>query len=269
MKIVLEDHESPLYVCKYGNEQCQPLHRFGPSVKEHYLIHYVHSGKGRLVVGKEEYQLKKSDAFFIAPNIICLYEADEKEPWNYSWVGFKGAAAGEYLEKAGFLAQEPVLSGGRSGMLLDFLNQLRQINPMTDYAEPRLTGLLYVFLSHLMELKQGALRSAQRYIPSVVAYIRSNYERKITVRELADFAGLNRSYLYSLFKKQMGVSPQEYLQIFRIEKAAALMKDSRLLLGDIARSVGFEDALHFSKIFKKIKGLCPRQYRTMAEKEKG
>jgi AraC-like DNA-binding protein len=105
----------------------------------------------------------------------------------------------------------------------------------------------------------------EEYVKKALEYITMNYSRSISVAEIARNVGLDRSYLYSLFNIFVNASPQEYLINFRMEKACDLMRTATLTIGGIARSVGYDDPLMFSKAFKKVKGLSPREYRKTLE----
>ena len=135
--------------------------------------------------------------------------------------------------------------------------------------EIRLLGLLYEFLSQLVETAEASLteknNTKEEYVKTALEYIRMNYSRKITIAEIARNTGLDRSYLYSLFNEYINASPQEYLIGFRMEKACELMRTASLTIGDIARSIGYDDPLMFSKAFKKVKGLSPREFRRTLE----
>ena len=88
-----------------------------------------------------------------------------------------------------------------------------------------------------------------------------NYSRRIRVEEIAHFIGLDRSYLSSIFTDELNTSLQGFIIQFRINIACQLMENRILTIGDISRSVGYDDPLAFSKIFKKIKGASPRDFR--------
>ena len=83
-----------LYVNCCGLSRTEPMHSFGPALKPHYLIHYILSGKGRFSIGGEEYPLEAGYGFLITPDELAFYQADEKEPWTYVWVGFQWYAGG-------------------------------------------------------------------------------------------------------------------------------------------------------------------------------
>ena len=93
-------------------------------------------------------------------------------------------------------------------------------------------------------------------------YIETNYSRQITVEEISNHVGINRKYLTKLFNEKMDNSPKNYLIQYRINKACRLLKQSTLSIQEVSHSVGYTDALVFSKIFKKVVGTCPREYRS-------
>lgn len=84
-----------------------------------------------------------------------------------------------------------------------------------------------------------------------------NYHRKITIEEIARHVGLDRNYLGSLFKKHLNMPMREFLTGIRISKACGLLKREDIRIADVSRSVGYEDQLQFSKVFKKQKECAP------------
>ena len=92
-------------------------------------------------------------------------------------------------------------------------------------------------------------------------YIASNYFSQISNKELADFTNLSLSHFLKLFKECNGTTPQNYLISCRIENAKRLLTETDYSIRHIAESVGFADALYFSKVFKKNVGLTPSEYK--------
>ncbi len=92
-------------------------------------------------------------------------------------------------------------------------------------------------------------------------YIENNYAHAVNIQVIADYLNIERTYLYRLFKDITKTSPQEYLLDFRIRRACTLLRETALPIGDIARSVGYEDALYFSRLFKQKKDQTPTDYR--------
>ena len=108
-----DDRFMDLTLYQYGYEQCLPLHSYGPFVRNHFLFHYVISGKGTLLVDDEnsqstEYQLQGGMGFLIEPDRVNTYFADRKDPWEYAWIEFSGLRAKEILEGSGLSSDSPV-----------------------------------------------------------------------------------------------------------------------------------------------------------------
>lgn len=260
-------HQLDLYLIQYGREACEPGHSFGPAMREYFKFHYILDGKGIFEVNGQRYELKKGQGFLVTPETVCYYEADLQDPWTYCWIGFNGIKAAGLLRQAQLSDESPIYTWEKSGFFEQSIQQMMQSKTMTAGREFKLTGLLYLWLAAMIdcrgsELKQKAKEnSKEHYIAQVVHFIEVNYANKISVQSIAQFVGLQRSYLSALFKEVMGISLQDYLISYRMRKACELLGSTTLMVGDIARSVGYEDPLLFSKMFKKSMQLSPTQYR--------
>jgi AraC-type DNA-binding domain-containing proteins len=254
-----------MYQC--GTQNCEPGHDHGPAVRDHYLIHFAYAGKGKFCIGNNVYHLHKGQGFLICPGIITYYQADFEDPWSYSWVGFNGLKAEAYLKEANLSMESPILNFKEVDILKKCIDDMIMVKSSQKAREIRLMGLLYLFLAHLIE-ENGSGESIElsenrkeMYLRQAIQYIEMNYSRKLIISDIAHHTGLDRSYLGSIFKQQFNTSLQDFLINFRINKACDLMHDENLSIGDISRSVGYEDQLLFSKIFRKLKSLPPREYR--------
>lgn len=95
----------------------------------------------------------------------------------------------------------------------------------------------------------------------VLAYIRNNLDKTITLDELADEVGMSPSHFGRVFKETVGETPMQYVLSYRVEQAIQMLNDASLPLGGIAFACGFADQAHFSRTFKRVTGNTPRQYR--------
>ncbi|MCF0108693.1 MAG: AraC family transcriptional regulator [Erysipelotrichaceae bacterium] len=98
-------------------------------------------------------------------------------------------------------------------------------------------------------------------IRQIRSYILQNLSRHITVNELAEYVGFNRSYLISLFKESIGIGPGAYITRLRIDEAKRLLTISNNSLASIAEALGFSSQSHFQNVFRKETGKTPLQYR--------
>ena len=94
-----------------------------------------------------------------------------------------------------------------------------------------------------------------------VRYIRANYADKITLSKAADAVGISCSYLSAIFKDEMGQGFTEYVQTVRVEKSREMLRDPQLSIAEVAAMAGFSDQSYFTKIFTRICGVSPAQYR--------
>lgn len=246
-----------------GEERCASRHSYGPAIRDHYLIHFIIEGKGIYKVGDRIYELSKGQAFLICPNVITYYEADEKKPWKYMWVGFSGQKAKEYLQKAN-LDENNVIFTYKDDSLEAYIKEVNCSNRLSASKDFNILGYLYLLLGRIIESSvelDSDKESKNNYVKEAIIFIHANYSRNITIHDIANYLSLNRSYLYTLFKEEVNMSPKQYLIEFRINKACELMTSSNLTISQIARSVGYNDPLMFSKTFKKHKNLSPKYYR--------
>lgn len=255
-----------LNLYQFGWERTAPLHSYGPHARNHYLFHYVISGKGTLFANEQVYEITAGHGFLVVPGQITTYRADEREPWEYTWIEFDGLRAQESLRLAGISGKEPIFTPANQEAGEKLCQQMLYIvNNGT--AEPtRLIGHGFLFLSQLVESSahqrtQNVRRLRDFYIKEALTFIEDNYHRDVSVEEIAAFCGLNRSYFGKVFRETMGESPQTFLLHYRMAKAAQLLKETRLSVGEIAQQVSYDNQLHFSRAFKNVHGISPREYR--------
>lgn len=267
------ERKGSLYVNCCGLSKTEPLHSFGPALKPHYLIHYILSGRGKLVIGGKEYPLEEGYGFLITPDELAFYQSDEKEPWTYVWVGFGGVQAAEYIESMGLSIRQPVFQSDRSEELYQIVKDMMEHNTFGTSNDLRRNGQLGIFLSVIAESAAVSEKvetdGSNLYVEKAIAFIQGNYCNPIKVTDVADYVCINRSYLYTLFQKWVGISPQQFLTTFRITKAAELLRLTSLPVESIAFSCGYSDPMVFTKAFRQMKKMSPTAYRKEALKGEG
>ena len=253
-----------LAVYRCGLQRCAPDYSWGPGVRDHYLIHYVLSGRGSFDSGKAHYDLSAGDGFLVFPGSISSYRADHDEPWEYCWVGFNGTDAGRLISETGLSEKNPLFHYDKDRTLEQLLKGIYQAKGPEPWDDAQMTAALLLFLSALMKQfgKRDSLRkNGYEYVKKSLQFIDYNYFRTdLNINEIAVNAGISRSHLYRLFMEHISMPPNEYLMRYRIGKAAALLKSGHLSVGEAAYSTGFSDQLYFSRVFKKQKGVPPSKY---------
>lgn len=249
-----------------GKEKCVANHVFGPYVRKDYVIHFIKEGKGSYLWNKKKYELKKGQAFLIYPQEETTYKADAKDPWSYLWIGFHGYRAEEFVDHMGFSRKQPVIKINNIKQVEEHIDHMLSANKLTCANElKRLSELLALF-AYIMEEqpqidKTKAAYPGELYVRYAIEYMMNHYNEKIKIDDLADIIGISRSYFTGIFKKEVKMSPQEYLKNLRMEKAAFLLHSSDDSIQVIAQQSGYDDSLSFSKAFKQKHGVSPSVFR--------
>jgi AraC family transcriptional regulator of arabinose operon len=269
----LEYHQKQtedIYLTLCGLEKCTP----GTIVrteeqKAGYHLHVILTGKGWLYVRGELTHLQKGQLFITKPGEVTTYGADEDDPWSYCWMSFDGKNAKSYAESAGFregvYAQNCYVDQAEFYKLVCRMLEQPELTMANDLMR---LGTLLEFLSLAIESnykRTSVVRLPHEYAPDVyvnhaIDFIVNNYAT-IKVNDIARYIGINRSYLTNIFKKKMEISPQEYLLRYRLNVGCKLLLETQLPIQGVARKIGYENPLTFSKMFKSVYGISPSQYR--------
>ncbi len=255
---------SSLIIFFSGREVCLPNYHFGPAIRAQYLIHFITKGKGRFSVNNQTYHLGRNQAFLIQPNITTYYAADSEDPWEYIWIGFDGQDAQTILQNCGFLGKYPFIEYTPSEELMRCLNNI--VDSMKDPSvnDYELLGNLFTIFGHLAHSHtEKPLSIENENLKKAVLFIQNNYRKNIGVQDVADFIGINRTYLYRLFIQELSVSPKKYIFNYRFYVAADLLSHTNMTVSAIALHCGFQDISTFCSQFRKRTGFTPKQYRAI------
>jgi AraC-like DNA-binding protein len=225
-------------------------------------MHFILRGKGFYEVGDKRYELKKGEAFLIRPQEITYYEADKEEPWEYAWVAFEGEAAEDMLRTAGITTENSVCEILKLEDCENYLNLMVERFNHPGYHEYELIGYLYLIFSTIARAETRREETAEQgYYEKALSYIRHNYTYDIRVTDIARNVGIDRTYLFKIFKGYESKSVKKYLTEYRILSAKYMLADSNYNMTEIALSCGFYDLPSFCRNFKNLVGITPAQYR--------
>lgn len=260
-----------LSLYQFGWEHCEPSHLYGPAARNHYLFHYVISGTGQLMADDSKgvtqtYQIRSGQGFLLSPGQISTYVADQKIPWEYAWLEFDGLRVRELLGLTTLSVDQPVYHSNSKELREQMMNEMLYIVQHAEESPFHLIGHLYLFFDYLTRsaasrslIKGGRLQDF--YIKEALVFIEQNFQNDISVEDIAARCGLNRSYFGKIFRNELGKSPQEFLISYRMTKATELLKLTRLSISDIGNAVGYPNQLHFSRAFKNVYGVSPKEWR--------
>ncbi len=155
----------------------------------------------------------------------------------------------------------------------EIINLLNRILKEKENPEIGSEFLNYLFVLELFVLISRALKmewensiknkspKLKELIQASVSYINNNFERDISLKDIARYVFLSSSYFTRAFKEEIGISPINYLLKVRVERAKELLRDTDLKVSDIALSVGFSNHQRFNDIFKKYVKHTPLKFR--------
>ena len=258
--LITNQHFQDINPLLCGKHDCNSGHFFGPASREHFLIHYILSGKGHFIINGKKYELSRGWVFLIRPHELHYYQADQHDPWNYTWIGFKGQQAAPLIDR--------VFQGNNRDVFytpqLEYLfTSMWEAKDMQHCSEIFLCSKLYEFITRLSikTVAENVHTSSTLYVTRAKDYFKANYSNPISIDNVAKVLGIDRRYFCRIFKKHTNKTPQEYLIDLRLEKAAQLLTQYDFTPGEAARSTGYPDIFNFSKMFKKKYGISPLNYK--------
>ena len=248
--VLMNRHLADLNPLLVGYENCIPGKKYGPTIRQYTLIHYVTRGEGYVIKDGVTHRVMAGQAFLIHAGEKAIYGTGTENAWSYQWVCFDGALAERFRAL-------PDVIPFPSGLIQEMLDTLNKELP-----EYRIASLLFRMYAELFEGKQ----TGHHYVRKVQDYIHALYMKPITVEEIARHVNLNRRYLSRIFKEKTGMTTQAYLVFFRIETAKKHLLNG-FSVEEAARLCGYEDPSNFSKIFKKKTGTSPYHWKMLQEKQ--
>lgn len=263
---ILEEHRmtgkkrlpgiSPVH---YGQEQCTPSFKVAVP-RPYWLLHFVVSGKGVFQIGNTAVTVQSGQIFVIRPHQPHAYEADMHAPWHYMWVAFESD-----IPLPDILATDVItLPSARK-----LFTELFAANEMSVGKEEYVASRIWELISLLLRMENGKADRPNPYVIRAKQYFEENYMRDIKVADIAKEVCLDRSYFSAVFKKQTGISPQQYLHQYRLEQAAQLLAEGNSTVTAAAYRVGYNNIVNFSRMFKKHFGVPPSHYRALISKHEG
>ncbi|MEK3715178.1 AraC family transcriptional regulator [Paenibacillus sp. FSL R7-0333] len=269
--INLTPEEQELSVLFSGEGRPHPGHTVGPSVHDFYLIHTVLEGRGRFESDTFSAECKAGDTFVIIPGMLFSYKADEGHPWHYAWVALQGIGVLDQLRTVGITRERPFAHSESVPELHNLYKGIRKSFKQSAY--PRLESLeasgwvrllLHRFgrdnLDQLPPHPSEMPEMIDRQIDQAIRWITLQFHQQLSIDHIASSLGYHRVHLSKAFKQRTGMSPKQYLLKVRMDKAKELLA-SPLTIEQVASSVGFNDALYFSKQFRKATNMPPSEYR--------
>ncbi len=235
-------------------------------IKTNYVFEYIVEGEGTIKIDKKTYKVKRGDLILLPTNKIIDFSADKCNPFSYWWVDFWGTNASYILTQIGFNEKNYKIhyNDDTVAELMKKTHEAQIDNTLAG----SLSALSHFFslLSYLVSKNttntlKGSFIDA--YLSKALWYIHSNFNGSMKVADIAEHINLSEFYLTSIFTKNIGMSPIDYLIAYRIQQAQNMLINRDTPITLVATSCGFNSTSYFTVQFKRIVGMTPREYRKL------
>ena len=249
---------SLLHIRYMGCNRKPHLVNIGPMLRNSYIIHYVINGRGFYNGNTVE----AGQGFLILPGNVEEYHADPKDPWELLWVVSEDPEMQNLFptfqadSETGIFSYDYVDAARHTAERIFFLS--RRVISCAEMLELFLSVYKHQDNLALREMKKS---SAERNVDFALNFIHLNYQSSISIAELTELLAISQPYLFRIFKQVTGKSPKQYLGDYRLLQAKKLLRETNLTIGEVAASVGYSDALAFSRFFSRRQGISPQKYR--------
>lgn len=227
------------------------------------------SGSGFVQYGGVRYELQAGSIYLIPPGVVLDYGLDVSMDILWAHVRLRVMDVvnlSDYVSLVPMVSVELDAVAPRMERMLTCWHSTTHAEQME--AQGLVLQLIALFMSHEQTDEEHASRriTLQRLQP-VFAYMEKQQGRAIRIEELADILHLETSHFASLFSRAVGTPPAKYMLRRRIEQARVLLRSTEATVGELAAELGFSDAFHFSRTFKRLMGMSPQVFRHMKPEE--
>ena len=256
---------SLLHLQEVGSLQAVQPHTSTRTNLVSFLCFVVLSGTGELKYDGEEYELTAGDGVFIDCRKAYSHSTSDNL-WSLQWCHFYAPSLPAVYEKYKERGGRPVFHPADIASFTSILTELYNLASASDYIrDMRINEKLGVLLTLLMEQSwhpESVTISRKRLeLATVKAYLDEHYTKKIALDDLEERFFINKFYLSKIFKETYGTTINNYLISKRITRAKQLLRFTDLTVDEIGAAVGMADANYFSRMFRKVEGSSPREYR--------
>lgn len=235
-----------------------------------FVFIYCIEGKGWYRTEGQEYAVTPNQYFILPAGTAHAYGADEQDPWTIYWIHFKGKLASHFARQS--LRPVEIKPGlhSRISNRIDLFEEIFRTLEM-GYSHENLLYACSIFYHYL-----GTLRYLQQYrdaarletekndvVTASIHFMRENIEKKLTLQEIAEHTGYSPSHFSVLFGKRTGYAPLAYFNQLKIQQACQLLDFTDMKINQVCFKIGIEDSYYFSRLFRKVMGMSPLEYKKM------
>lgn len=236
-----------------------------------YILIYCIKGRGWFVLDDERMDVLENQFFVLPAEEAHQYGSSDEEPWTIYWIHFLGPKAEAFYQQLQGVRDLPVTGQSRISDRKEQFGELLNVmeselsDASVSYVNLCLSGLLATFV--YPKTFQQAHYAGEKvdntfFISLATHYMNEHVDGQVTIDELASLYGYSRSYFYRLFVKETGFTPITYFNTVKMRRAAEMLSGTGMKVKQVAYLLGYGDPYYFSRLFKKIMGYSPAEYKS-------
>ncbi len=233
---------------------------------ESFKLAYVYRGTVVADIDKKRFEIPAGGSFAVFP--YTRFEIHQSEDARYAWVEFSGFEAIAVISRIAVTKENPVLPD----IGVEHFEQMYNFpeTGMEPHDIYRRAGRMLILFSYYIERFPAKEAESASYVFKARHIIEENYTNPaFGVRQVVEQLKIDRSYLYRRFKDELGISVIDYITRRRIVRAEVMLANPHFSIKDVAYSSGFADQMYFSRVFKKLNGRTPTEFREMIFQQGG
>lgn len=232
-----------------------------PSGRYDYHLKYIVHGQGHFIIDGKETAVSARNVLLFHPSEPQIYYFTPADDVKAYWIHFGGTDVPELIRSLE-LDSVNIIPYNNSTLFTETIEVIYdELTLKKPFHQLKCTSLLTELLIDINRFhKQNSTSPSDTALEAILVYISKNYFRSTSNEEYAAMCNMSTSYFVKMFKNATGTTPQHYKMLYRIERSEKMLIDGSYSISDIASFVGYDDALYFSRIFKKIKGVSPSEY---------
>ena len=234
-------------------------------------IHFPVSGEGVVTDGDRQYALKPGMMLLVPPfsNVrVCCPERLCKY-WTHFNAFLPGTQTDIFFQYGKCIEINVEEQQEYYSLLFDRLIKIESQDSRSTIDHYEYDSFLRLLIApFLRAVAEMPVKSGLPQAIELLQYIEENYNKKMTLNELAKVAGMHPNYLSTSFHRNMKMKIFEYIERVRLHHALEYFRQGKMTISEIAGETGYSSIQAFSKSFKRIYGLSPRNYRAMEKQEK-
>lgn len=262
----LSEQLYPLGIGYYKLARGHQMRRDNP---DDWLLIYCLEGRGQVIHGDDPKprQMGAGDLLLLPRGRAHRYWTDPQDPWSIYWIHFDGLLAGDFVDQLALDEESPLVALGiHSRLVADFealLDTRQARHHLASWLHS--ANLLRQLMTHIALLRPLARQQQEATLDleRIHSLMQARLHEQLDVGTLAAAVSLSKYHFIKKYKALTGTTPINHFIHLKIERACHLLDVTDKSVKEIAWAVGHEDPYYFSRLFRKVMGISPSQYRAI------